>query len=180
MTVEISMGERDPHQFNLEDVARFAKEVTLKQGWHIPTIIAEGTKRSIIGTLAEFPNTHEEKVDLMFSTGFGLAQSGEVGKLKQVFLISEGWMSVAEEGKPPEMQPSLDPNRKEVLLVSNLVIEQHQGSIVVLEMVRDVEGKLIDLREFQVPKWSEEGRVESPLLDAFAKGFRLGRMVRGN
>ena len=57
----------------------------------------------------------------MLSAGYALAQSGEVGDLRQVFFISEGWMIVGEEGKPPvSPRPSEDPKRMEVLVVSNL------------------------------------------------------------
>ncbi len=46
-------------------------------------------------------------------------------------------------------------------------------------MVRDVEGQLAELRDIQLPSDNEEGHAETPLLDAFVDGFRMGVIDRG-
>jgi hypothetical protein len=174
MTVEIPPGEKHPNWLNLEEIARIAKEAALKQGWHMPMVIVEGSKKSFGVALEGFPETHEGKARQMFSLGFFLARKGGVGELEQVFFISEGWMSIAEEGKPLEMRPSKDPKRKEVLVISSLSIKGCQGRMVIFEMIRDGEGHLADLRELQLPGEDGGGSMESPLLDAFVAGFRRG------
>jgi hypothetical protein len=166
--------ERRPHRFTLEYVTQLAREVALEHGGHIPTLIVEGSRQPLIGQIPELPPTHEGRVDMMRTMGATLALSGQVGALRQVFFICEGWMSTAHEGEPPVVPPSQDPNRKEVLLISSLKVEGSQSGLVMFEMVRDTEGKLVELPQLPTPQ-DEGGSVDSPLLDAFAEGFRAGR-----
>ena len=56
----------------------------------------------------------------MFQAGFALAQTEMVSDLRQVFHISEGWMSAGKPGAMPINPPSQDPNRREVFLVFGL------------------------------------------------------------
>ena len=171
--------ENRPSTFTLEEVVRIAKEVALEHGGHVPTLIAEGNKRAFGGQIANLPETHEDRVRWMLSAGYALAQSGEVGDLRQVFFISEGWMVVGDEGAPLASRPSLDPKRKEVLVISNLSTREQESQLVIFEMVRDVEGQLAELRDIQLPDENEEGHAETPLLDAFVDGFRMGVSDRG-
>ncbi len=140
----------------------------------MPTLIAEGSKRAFGGQIGDLPDTHEERVEWMLSAGYALAQSGKIGDLQQVFFISEGWMSVAQEGQPLQSRPSQDPHRKEVLFISNRIFRTHQTRLAILEMVRDAEGWLTELSEIDLRDELNEGEAESPLLDAFIDGFRLG------
>lgn len=172
------MEERDQSYLTIEDIIRIAKETTLKRGGHMPTVIVEGSKKSGMVVLEKFPKTHKEKAYQMFSMGFVMANSGEVGDLKQVYFISEGWMSSADESNPIKIKPSLDPNRKEVLIISTISIEVHQSGIAIYEMIRNPNGDLIKLQELQLPINDSEGNVESPLLDAFLNGFYLGKGVK--
>ncbi len=169
-------NEQRPIPLTLEDIARLAKEVAMEHGGHVAMIVAEGSRRSVIGQLLQFSRTHEGRVRQMFAAGFTLGRSGEVGALRQVFFVSEAWMSAASEGKLPDVPPSQDPNRKEVLIITSLKLEGQQTGMVILEMVRDAEGQLTELRDFQRTEGGEE-RVESPLLSAFVQGFRAGGKV---
>ena len=101
-----------------------------------------------------------------------------MGELQQVIFIPEGWMSTGE-GTPPESRPSQDPARKEVLLVSELMIRDHCSRVAIFEMVRDVKGELTELRDLQLPGEYDQGQAETPLLDAFADGFYMGMIDRG-
>jgi len=175
MTIEFPGAERNAGWFTIEEVVHIARERTLNQGWHTPMVIAEGSRNSAMVMLEDFPQTHEEKVFQMFTTGAILAKSDEVGELYQVFFVCEGWMSTAGKNKPIIRRPSHDPDRKEVLLISHSRIKERRNGMVIFEMVRDVEGRLADLKEFQLAAEGEGGRVESPLLDAFVAGFRLGK-----
>ncbi len=169
-------NEQRPISLTLEDIARIAKEVGMEHGGHVAMIVAEGSRRSVVGQLPEFAGTHEGRARQMFAAGFTLAKSGEIGVLRQVFFVSEAWMSAAKEGKLPGVPPSQDPNRKEVLIITSLKLAGQQTGMVILEMVRDAQGRLADLRDFQRTEGGEE-RVESPLLSAFVQGFRAGGKV---
>lgn len=166
-------------RFTLEEVTRLAKETAIQSGGHTPTIIAEGASGSAIGQLKNLPGTHQDRARSFYTAGHALAQSGEVGVLKQVFLISEAWISIAAGDKALEMPPSQDPDRKEVLVVYSLRVEGHRADAVFLEMLRDAEGQLADLKDFK-PGGEEEGRLENPLLDAFVDGFRVAMSQKLN
>jgi hypothetical protein len=175
-----NQGEREGRsegrsQLTLKEVTRTAKEAALQKGGHAPTIIAQGSAGSLVGTLEQFPQTHKAKVGQMFSAGFLLGQTGKVGRLEQVFFISEGWLSQPEPGQLPERPPSQDPNRLEVLLVTHREVAPQRNTMACLEMVRNPEGQLTALRDIRQPEWNERsGRLESPLLDAFVEGFQAG------
>ena len=86
-----------------------AKEAALTHGGHVPVIIIEGGSRSVVGQLANLPRTHAGRLQVLFSVGTALAQSGDVATLRQVFFISEGWMSSAKKGAAIEAPPSQGP-----------------------------------------------------------------------
>ena len=83
-------------------------------------------------------------------------------------------MVVGEEDKPPAPRPSEDPKCKEVLVISNRSTSEQESRLVIFEMVRDVEGQLAELRDIQLPSVNEKSHAETPLLDAFVDGFRMG------
>jgi len=86
-------------------------------------------------------------------------------------------MSLSAREQPPITPPSQDPQRKEALLISHLEITGQREAVVLLEMQRDPQGKLIGLREI-VRTSDAESEVHSPLLRAFVDGFRLGTLTR--
>jgi len=165
------MKEREPRrdELSLQEVIRLAQEVILREGAHLPTVIAEGSEQTVITQIAHLAGTHEERAQQLFIAGFMLAQSRLVGRLEQVFFIAEGWMSEAEEGRPPEHPPSRDPRRKEILFISSLKLRSRESDLALFEMLRDGQGQLIELRAHQPP--ADHVTVESPLLTAFVAGF---------
>lgn len=167
-----------PSRFTLEDITRLAKESALKQGQHIPTVVVEGSLQPVYAQFKEFPGTHEERLNRLFAAGYSLAEEGQVGNLKQVFFISEGWLSTRVTGTLPDVPPSQDPNRQEVLIISCLQILGHKTRIRLLEMLRNSAGKLIGLRELDLDQ-DERADAENPLLDAFVAGFHAGRKRNG-
>jgi hypothetical protein len=171
--------ERGEYRAEFEFLIQQAKEVTLRDGSHVPMLIVEGSRGLAIGQMEEMPDTHAERSDLMRSLGRAAAVSGKVGRLKQVFFISEGWMSMAENGKPPNLRPSQDPNRKEVLIVSGLELRAQQRYLRIFEMIRSPANDVVDLAEL-VPPHAKDGRIEVPLLEAFAQGFRLALQAQAN
>jgi hypothetical protein len=168
--------EPRPSRLSLEEVIRTAKEITLQDGGHVPTVLAEGGGVTI-ATQLEFRGTHQERVATMHAAGFALGKSGQLSQLEQVFFISEGWMSIPEEGKL-EVPPSQDPNRIEVLLISRLDMAESQADLVMFEMVRQDEA-LVALREYN-PGEPKDLNFDSPLVRAFADGYRRGRGADGN
>ena len=168
-------AESSPGRYTIDEVVKIAQEVLLEHGNNVPTIIAEGEKGSAINQLLPFPQTHEGRRERLFIAGLMLAQSGRVGNLKQVFFVSDGWLSLVDETGPPQIPPSQDPDRIEVLQITLLEIEANHTDLVLFEMVRDAEEKLIELNPLEQPGVEEGGAVESPLLAAFVDGFGRGR-----
>lgn len=171
--------ERQPENFTLEDVTQLAKEIALESGVHVPTLIVEGSGPSVIAQLPDMPDTHEGRLQLMHAAGFALGASSEVGELEQVFFISEAWVSVMRKGRPPVLPPSADPERKEVLIISNLKVEGHQTDMAIFEMVREDE-QLVALEPYEADHEAQAHTVEMPLLDAFVAGFSKGASGRQN
>ncbi len=158
-----------------EAVVKLARETALKHGSHLPTIIVEGTAKRVACVLEHLADDHQSKVMTMASVGFSLGKEGEVGELKQAHLVCEGWMSLVKAGRLPEMMPSRDPDRKEALIVAGRNVETGGSTFVSFEMVRNETGKLVDLTEFETSQWAGgQPTFESPLLDAFIRGYRTG------
>ncbi len=157
----------------LDEVTRRASAVALKHQNHQPTLIAEGSKKTIITQVIPLGETAERRRYQLFITGLALARSAEVGVLAQAFFISEAWMSESPDFNWPDLTPAQDPKRKEVLLISQLKVLTHEPAATILEMVRNSEGQLIELKA--LPSDDEvEQQVESPLLNAFIHGFLEG------
>jgi hypothetical protein len=172
--------ESSKPRLSLEEVAQFAKTVTLEDGYHRPTVIVEGALQVIATQLESIAPTHEGRAQQMFMLGAVLAERSELGVLQQVFFITEAWMSIATKDNPPRILPSQDPQRKEILAVSRMTFLPPQTEMVIYEMKRDSEGKLISLEDIDRKIASEnEVQAESPLLEAFAIGF-LGSALKSN
>jgi hypothetical protein len=170
-------GEREG--FTLERVIQLAKETALAHGGHVPMLILNGSKEGVVCALDQLPETSAERQYLFFRVGVRLAHDLEIGELQHVFFVSEGWMSVGESGRPAVLPPSGDPQRREVLLIFRCTLAPKHTDLMLLEMVRNRQGKLVELREWDgeaggLPR-AEEGEAESPLLDAFLLGYLAGR-----
>lgn|SRR5574341_1174186 len=171
--------ERGKYRITFHEITSKAKELMLQDGQHVPILVIEGSKSLSVNLIHEMPETHGERLELLRFIGQVAAKDGRFGQLRQVFLISEGWMSASSEGRPPEMRPSQDPNRKEVLIISGLKIEGLRKSLKLFEMVRNQNKQVVDLPEILPPK-ETDGTVEIPLLEAFAQGFQLAFQARAN
>ncbi len=169
--------ETQPGQSRLEGIVELAKEVALRDGGHVPTLIIEGTGESVITQVPWLPDTPEHKQHMMREIGGAAAQTGRVGSLQTVFFIAEGWMSAAPPGGEPAVPPSQDPNRKEILQISSLQVESHKSEIVMFEMVRDGQRQLVELKRFDMGEGTEGS---APILDAFVEGFVMTRRAKLN
>jgi len=166
--------EKRPVKLTLEGISRIAKETALKDGYHVPMVLVEGSLRSLVNQIIPFPEDYEARLLRMVALGYEMASRGNLGELRQAFLVTEGWMSIAEGGQPFDGPPSEDPNRKEVLVIFARVVPDFQPKIVTWEMIRDEAGKLTALRDFSSP---EVANPASPLMDAFVAGFQRGAKI---
>jgi hypothetical protein len=157
-----------PNRLTFEEVVRQAYEVTLEQGSHIPTVIAEGSEQSVVVRITELANTFEGRRQQMFELGFTLARKDLLGILDQVFFICEAWMNLATN-KKAAVPPSQDSKRKEILLISHLDTRKNVDQVAVFEMIRTTDGKLKRLQELE----REGMQVNSPLLLAFVHGYAV-------
>jgi hypothetical protein len=172
------MTPEDEHPtlpLTLAEVTRRAREVAETLGNHTPTVIAQGRGEAVMGQLQHLGETHQERCQQMFISGYILGNSGELKALEQVFLICEAWLSQVEPGSEMDVLPSQDPKRIEVLIISSFMVNTQMAQVVILEMVREADA-LVELRELSAPAVNPLASVDSPLLTAFIEGFRWGKM----
>jgi hypothetical protein len=159
-------------EFSIDHIANLAQETLLRDGYHSPTLfVQDDENKLVVAQLAELPPTHEDKLQYLFQAGFMLSEQSPISSLKQVFFVTEAWLSQARDGKLPLTRPSLDPQRKEVLIISTLHLHQSNTQIAVYEMLRDPDG---NLRELQTHHEANDVELnDNPLLSAFATGFLM-------
>ena len=164
----------------IKKVGEMACKAALAAGGHMPIILARGTHTGTIIGFGDFPDNFEGKSRAMLGAGIELAKNKEkMGDLLNVYFISEAWTSIVskKEGEKSMKtgkwkKPSLDAKRIETLLVTGRNVASNKNAVLAYKMVRDKEGKLIDLKEESRFQQAEE--VKSPLLDAFVFGYGKG------
>lgn len=172
-----SNQERDPLAIDL--IARQAREMALRDGWHAPTLIAVGTASTIGGAFDEMPDTHDKRMRLMYAAGQSLGEDDVVGALRHVVFVTEGWMRLMPRDDAPD-RPDDESERIEVLCVSRMSVLEQRHELVLMEMMRDADGQLVDLPEYQFDEDRAEGSTDSPLLKAFVAGYQAARASRAN
>ncbi len=168
MMKERERPEPQPTPVLLEHVTRMARETLLCDRYHGPTLIVDGSRQVLVVQLVELASHHAGRAEQMFIAGTAVARDGQAGRLRRVYFVCEGWMSVADGGALPEMPPSEDPRRKEVLVIAGLEVSTRQTEMVLYEMVRDDQGALRELVDVDQPA---RGHADSPLLEAFVLGY---------
>ena len=164
-----------PSQITLEAVARKAQEVMLEDGHHVPTLIVSGYGQVAVLQVRDLADTSEARFQQLERIGFTLAQQSNRVIPEQVFIITEGWMSTLAKHETPLVRPSEDPNRKEVLLVSDLNVDGYKSSAMVFEMIRGKGQKVTGLRPMEM---EDSDGTASPLLEAFVQGFAMGLLKK--
>lgn len=159
-----------PAPITFEQVTRLAQETLLRDGHHAPTLIIDGSTRPVIVQIDGLAPTFEGRVQQMFVAGQALAREGGAGRLRSVHFVTEAWLSHAQEGKLPDVPPSQDPQRKEVLIVDGVEAKSRRARVAIYEMLRDQQGNLREIRELKLPDDSSTSS-DSPLLEAFLTGF---------
>lgn len=169
--------EPRPAPITFEQVSHFAQEALLRNGHHAPTLIIDGSARPVVVQIDGLAPTFEGRVQQMFVAGQAVARDGSAGRLRSVYFVSEAWLSQAQGGKLPEVPPSQDPQRKEVLIVDGVEAKSHRARVAIYEMVRDEQGNLREIREIILPDDSTTSS-DSPLLEAFLTGFWANSRTR--
>jgi len=118
--------EREQNHITLEEIISNAKEIMIRHGKHVPTLIMEASNNLVVTQVPSMPVTHGERLEFMRFVGQVAAKSGRVNQLQPVFMVSEGWLSIASEDKPVGMRPSQDPERKEALIISGMQINEQK------------------------------------------------------
>ena len=152
----------------------------LRDGEHVPVLIVEADNKLVAGQIPDMPATHGERLELLRFLGQAAAKSGRVNQLQQIFMVTEGWMSVASEDKSAEIRPSQDPNRKEVLIISAIQMRERKKQMKVFEILRDSSEQVVGLEEFLPDENKKDKSVEVPLLDAFVHGFQTAFRTKYN
>lgn len=165
-------NEGDKPQLSIDELAKIACDVTLRDGQHIPAVFVQGIDSAAMGQIADLPSTHEGRVERLFQVGFSLGRDGLLGLLVQAYFITEGWMVVTDK-KELEIMPSEDPDRIEVLIISGINLLKETGSMLIFEMIREA-GKLVDLQEHSRQEDDAE-KMYNPLLDALVAGYVMGQ-----
>lgn len=171
MSHERHHDQEQPHApLTMEVVSQEAREVLLREGQHLPTVIVEGIQKTIVMRLIGVPPTHDQRLAQMFSAGYQLGARVDLGGVRQIFHISEAWLSRVQPGEALELPPSQDPQRHEVLVISQLDVINRQVQLAAFEMLRDASG---ELNEVHVSDMGDtEGKPEDvPLLVAFIAGY---------
>lgn len=135
-------------------------------------LLVEGRSGDISIPMSDLSPVYEQRLQQFLTAGYLLSKSGQVGELRQLFFISEAWYSSKARDNLPQLAPSQDPKRKEILMVSQLVLYTSQANLLVFEMLRKKRGKLIGVSELHSA--DDITAINSPLLNAFVFGFEMG------
>lgn len=136
-------------------------------------LLVEGSAHGLMIPLYDLPAESDAKQERLFMAGLAVGKTGTVGDLRQVFFIAEAWMSAAIGGKIPDVPPSKDPRRVEVLIITSLAVAPKETDALLFELIRDPRGHLLDVKE--APRLPEKGSYDSPLMEAFLQGYQLGQ-----
>lgn len=160
---------------DINKIVKTVKKTILEQGGHHPTIIVEFEDEQDAVVLFDDMPTDGHKKHMMFFTA-GRKVGTEIKlEVRDLCLISEAWLSKAMEGGQPKYdRPSLDPNKKEAIIISRIQVmpgpdkPQLVSSLYSYEMLRDGSGELMDLLKYGEFK---DGDVTNPLLSYFLSGI---------
>jgi hypothetical protein len=158
---------------SIEEVAAYAKNVCLKDGFHSQMLIVDGTEKGAIMQLANgLPDDYNQKQAIMIKMGADLYRAKHIGNLMKVYFISEADMVKADANKATDLKirPRFHPNRIDCLIITSLT-PLGDSEMITYEVKRDANNKIIDLREGVKTKQDEASSGFSPLLQSFIVGF---------
>lgn len=158
---------------DVEEIVQFVKKTTLELGKCYPTVFVKGSQGKVAIGLEEFGETSDVREMHMLNAGTFTAHKHSVGELELLVFAGEAWMSMVK-GKENFIQPSLDPNHIEALLINSLDMATQDETLIAFEVVKDRKGKITDLKQMSLP---DGGSVKGRLLPAFQKGYQIIRPI---
>ena len=138
-----------------------------RHGGMTPTLIVCGTRKTVSFLMPESEHRNA-RAEQLIRLATQLAHSRTVGEIDLVVLVTQAWASPAR--LPFTIQPSKDPNRCEVLVVSAPDGVTKEQQLLLYACIREANGVVADLKPLSVPALV---KVEGPLLRAFLTGYRL-------
>ena len=172
-------SEQPQHHTNLDEVIANAKETLLRDGKHVTTLIVEGSKSLITGVIPDMPAQSGNRREYMSFIGQLAAKSGRIGKLRQIFLVSEGSVRPVGSGEEIEALQSSGSSRKEVLIIGSIHFEENLKFLKMFEILRDSEKQVIGFST-SLTDMIKDVSFDTPLEDAFVDGFRSESKIQPN
>lgn len=158
---------------SIQEVASFAKDVCLKDGYHTQMLIVDGTDKGAILQLGSgLPDDYDAKQRVMLKMGADLSRANHIGNLSKVYFISEADMVKADKDDTTalKIRPRFHPNRIDCLIITSLT-PSGDSEIITFEAKRDANNKIIELKEAVSDVGEPNKSGFSPLLQSFIVGF---------
>lgn len=166
----------------IDKIIQMAKDSILKNGSHIPTMYIEFESGS--GAIALLPTAFDsdrsvQKIRNFYTAGAIIGRKHLREEIASLALVVEAWMSSRPANNPNfDVAPSKDPHRTEVLIIMRFDPSDGKVCAHVVEMIRDRQGKLIDLFARQdCGSGDENAVVNTNLFASFIAGFESTRMT---
>jgi hypothetical protein len=159
---------------DIKDIVQHAKEVLLQDGDYTPTFFVEREDKKVDIIVVDWlEDTTRQKIMQFFGIARRLAEERhwKFRDIKEIIFIIEAWKSTWIEGEPRKYaQPADDPERKEVLIVSKLVVIPAPDKPVLKTTMQTIEmlrvGDILDLLPAE-----DKGECDHRLLKAFMAGI---------
>lgn len=161
---------KEKYYFELDTIIENAQKQVILEGKHQPKAFVEGNNGSIETDLPEMPETHEDKLVYMAALGQLMAESGRIGELLQVFVVSSGSLWETEDSVHLEFSETAHIDAKSVLIISGLQIEERRKNLIIFEILRGNENQVVGHLDLLL-ETNIGIPLETPLEDAFITGF---------
>lgn len=167
--------ERKPKltPLTFEEVVDIAAEATLRDGYHDPTFIIDGTQQVIFARPQSLADTPEERWRQMFLLGGDVAAVSGAGKPRGVFFVAQSLMLRLDNRDRSKAASPPSPSRLEVLVISGYDMATQKIKTTLFELLRDEGGPIHDLLELRIEQDNADP-ADTPLLMAFVEGLGSG------
>jgi hypothetical protein len=153
---------------DVEAIVQTAKQTLTRFGAHPSMLFVRCEGGTHIVTFNDFGPEHEDKIRQMANAGVEAACKQPLGNLRYLIFVVEAWMGTPKKDGS-YVQPSKDPKRKEMLMLTTLDVATNKQRVLMYQMIRNTRGELMQLNRF-TEAWDS---VESPLLPAFVAGYNI-------
>jgi hypothetical protein len=165
---------KEQYYFELEAIIENAQKQVTLEGKHLPKAFIEGKNGSIETELPEFSELHEDKLAYMAALGQLMAESGRIGELLQVFVVSSGSLWETEDAIRLEISETTRIDAMPVLIISGVQLEERRKNLIIFEVLRGNGNQVVGFLDLLIE--TDIGiPLETPLEDAFIAGFHDAR-----